>query len=186
MKPEFWYRFTDIVINIGWRIIPPAILTYLAIKYLPLVHVWAHRIHLENSFQRQEAYDLRNLEYERQKTSLLTKKAEQKVKQSIETKKIDKVQTQEEKWKEEFDQIKRQDLLHAFQRLVAVLYKHGGVLYGTQVENYLPNSSAIMAFAGTHDLISTEKRESGSPIVQLTDKGKYFSRLLADKGIAAQ
>ena len=58
--------------------------------------------------------------------------------------------------------------------------------YPHNIESSLPNASAVMAFAGTNDLIDTEKRESGSPLIRLTDKGKYFSRLLSDKGVMAR
>lgn len=185
------YHFTritplDWLINTLWHIGPPILFTFAAIVWLPRVHKWAFNIHLIHLFERKIMFQEQKAEYEKRIAKLTKQEAVAKKEQAEQKQIIEKAKTQEEKWKEDFEQIKRQDLLQTFQRLVGVLYKQGGILYGTQVEDYLPNASSIMAFAGTHDLINTEKRENGSPLVQLTDKGKYFSRLLADRGIMAQ
>ena len=175
----------DWLFNLIWHVGPPAILTYVAIVWLPSIHHWAFGIYTENLFVRKLAFQKRKVKYEEDVAALTKKEAKAKKVQATQKKEIERAKTQEEKWLDEFDQIKRQDLLQSFQRLVGALYQRGGILYGSQVSDHLSNASAVMAFAGTHDLINTEKRESGSPIVQLTDKGKYFSRLLADKGILA-
>ncbi|PIR86444.1 hypothetical protein COU13_00885 [Candidatus Kaiserbacteria bacterium CG10_big_fil_rev_8_21_14_0_10_43_70] len=174
------------LVNLIWHVGPPAILTYGAIVWLPKIHHWAFDIYTENLFVRKLAFQKRKVQYEEDVAALTKKEAVAKRVQATQKKEIEKAKTQEEKWQEDFEQIKRPDLLHSFQNLVSVIYKQGGMAYPHNIESSLPNASAVMAFAGTNDLIDTEKRESGSPLIRLTDKGKYFSRLLSDKGIMAR
>lgn len=183
----------DWLVAMTWKVAPPALLTYWAIIYLPRLQKWAFDIYLGNRFDRmqmfqdkQHAYDLWLLDLEKKKTQTTRSIATEKKAQVEQKKEIEKTKTQEEKWQEEFEQIKRQDLLHGFQGLVGVLYKSGGIMYAHQVEDALGHSSGIVAFAGTHNLIDSEREDGGSTMIRLTDKGKHFSRLLANKGIVAQ
>ncbi len=173
----------DGLINILWHTLPPVLFTYIAIVYLPRLHKWALGIHLVHHFERKAMFQEHKAEHEKNMAKLTRQEAVAKKERVVQEKIIERTKTQEEKWQEDFEQIKRPDLLNGFQSLVGAIYRQGGVLYAHQVEGSLSNSSAIMAFAGTNDLIDTEKRESGSPLIKLTDKGKYFSRLLSDKGI---
>lgn len=182
----FNINVADGSINVLWHTMPPVLFTYIAIVYLPRLHKWAFGIHIVHHFERKAMFQEHKAEHEK-KMAKLTKQEAVAKKERIEQEKIiERTKTQEEKWQEDFQQIKRPDLLNGFQSLVGVIYRRGGVLYAHQVEESLGNASAVMAFAGTNDLIDTEKRESGSTLVKLTDKGKYFSRLLSDKGIIAR
>ena len=177
----------DWFINLAWHVVPPALLTYIAIVYLPRLHKWAFGIYLVHHFDRKTMFQEHKANYEKKMAKLTKQEAVAKKARVEQEQIIERTKTQEEKWRDEFEQIKRPDLLNGFQRLVGIIYQHGGVLYAYQIEDSsLNNASTIVAFAGTNDLINTEKRESGSTLIQLTDKGKYFSRLLSDKGMVTQ
>jgi len=47
------------VANYGWHIVPPAILTYLTIIYLPYLHHWALEKDLENRFERRRMFEIK-------------------------------------------------------------------------------------------------------------------------------
>lgn len=175
----------DWLINLVWHVIPPVGFTYVAIIWLPRLHKWAFEIYLTHYFERKELFQKRKAEYEKKMVRLIKQEAVAKKERVEQERIIEKVKTQEEKWQEEFNRIERSDLLHEFQKLVGVIYKQGGIIYAHHIENYLPRASTTMAFAGTHDLIDTNKRENDSTLIQLTEKGKYFSRLLSDRGIIA-
>lgn len=178
----FGVVIVDWIINVMRHVLPPALFTYIAIVYLPRLHKWAFRIYLVHYFDRKTMFQESKAEYEKKMAKLVKQEATAKKERVEQEKIIERTKTQEEKWQEEFERIKRPNLLNGFQGLVGMIYRRGGVLYTKQVED----NAAAVAFAGTNDLIDTEGGESGPTLFRLTDKGKYFSRLLLDKGIVAR
>jgi hypothetical protein len=179
----------DWFINIVWHIGPPAAFTYAAIVWLPQIHHWAFEIYTENLFVRKLSFHRRKVRYEEDLAGLTKKEATAKKTLAEQRQAIEKTKTQEEKWIEEFEKIRRVDLLHGFQRFVGQIYQQGGSLFANQAKDYLSpsaNNVEIITFSGTHDLIHTVERKYGNStasFIEVTDKGKFFSRLLADKGV---
>ncbi len=170
----------DWCLNISWHLVPPALFTYLAIMYLPRLHQWAFEKYLTHRFERKVLFQRKKVEYEKQMAVLTRKEAEAKTKRVEQEGIIERVKTQDEKWQEEFQQIMRQDLLSGFHRLVSVIYQQGGVLPSYRIQEFFGSGSEIIAFAGTYNLIDTERGEGNSTFIRLTDKGKYLDRLLLE------
>ena len=132
-------------------------------------------------FQKKKA------KYEESIAQLKRQEASAKKVQAEQEKVIEATKTDEERWLEDFNLIKRKDLLQLFQKLVSAVYKFGGVANATQISGMFPDpNGGVLAFAGTNDLIDFEMTSDGYNRIKLSDKGKYFSRLLADRGISAK
>lgn len=166
--------FWDFIINLGWHIIPPAFLTYLAVEYLPRIQKWAFEIHIKNSFERKEIHWKKNSEYEKMQTKSIEVVAEEKVKQKTQREKIQKTKTQEEKWFEEYEKFEKNPLFYKFSQIVKSLYNHSG-----QVSPFLSGSYHrvididILALVHSEDLIN-KNGVSHKEIIEPTNKGKFF------------
>ena len=171
------------LLNTAWHILPPVLFTYLAIVYLPRLHKWAYEIYISHYFERKAMFYEYETRYEKKMLELTTQQVSAKKERVNQEQIIDKLRTQEEKWQEELEQVKRPHLLKGFQALVDAMYKQGGFIYAHAVEKYISNASEIIAFADINSLVEIEKNESGVASIQLTDKGKHFSRILSNKGI---
>lgn len=167
----------ELLVSVGWHAIPPAIFAFTAIKYLPILHGWSHAIYLENHFLRQEAYDARKLQYEKNKTVSLTQVATQKTRQKRQKQVIEKTMSQEEKWDKELeDFVKQQHNLAAIQVANVTVYKTNGkfnIYQGTSI------SADLLSRLDTLDIVKINNRES---TMEFTLKGKYFVKQLQAQG----
>lgn len=178
-------NFLNWVVNMLWRIVPPIGFTYAAIIWLPALHKWAFGIYLTHYFDRKTLFQERKAEYEEKMAKLVKQEAVAKKERAEQERVIEKTKTEEEKWREEFEKIKDKEPLKGFGELVVRIYGEGGVLRTDQVEGVV--SSSVVAFAGVYDLTRVIDRKYGSgtlSFIELTDKGKYFSRLLSEKEFA--
>ncbi len=116
--------FVNWVLNFGWHIIPPLVMTYFAIVYLPKFNKWAFDIHLTHYFERNALYQTKKAKHEEEMAKLVKQEAEAKKERVVQEGIIEKIKSPEEKWKEELEQVKRQDLLIGFQKMVAIIYKN--------------------------------------------------------------
>lgn len=182
----FWSVIISWILNTGWHLIPPIIFTYLAIEYFPILHKWAHTIHIKNYFDRKLAWDNANLDYEKRRTKYLQQEVIQKGIQVSEKKKIEKIQTEEEKLEKELNQS-----LLDFQNLEAIKVAIN-VVYGTKgrysnnfrdpnvVDGYRTFiSSDFLSRLDTLGLITINTRETQ---IEFTNKGKYYIRKLRELG----
>lgn len=196
-RVEYLETFRICITGIGWvdwilnllaHIGAPAIFTFVAIKWFPLIHTWALRIYSKNYFERRLIWQKDNVWYEQEKTELLKKKTDEKIKQ-IEQQEdmLEKTKAREEKWKKEFSEIKQTDLLNKIQKLFKIIYDAGGTISSQDLKNKLPSDfSTVFSFADIYSLIELEPERNGfgnNNIVKVSEKGKYFSRLLLDKGV---
>lgn len=169
------------MINFCWHIGPPALLTFFAIKYLPILHKLAFDIHIKNYFARRDAYRSADLVYQKGETARLTEEATEKAlqyKQKTKIERIEKAKTQEEKWSEDFEDFKKTSLFDNFKQIVHSVYKNSGrTWWGNEIMD-----SNIKAFADARGLIIiSANKNNGGDMVSLTDKGKYFvAKFLAD------
>lgn len=170
----------DPILNAAWSLIPPAILTYVAIRFLPYVNAWSHDIHLRHYFTRKEAWDKAQLEYERKKTTTLQQRTEVKKRQTRARTELNKVLSQDEKWEEELGSLLSDRMLTlAMEAAYTAVYRTAG--------SYNSNNLAFNSYSETFiepehlarldvlDLIKT----AGNKIA-LTGKGKYFLKRLQD------
>ncbi len=173
----------DWSVNTLWRIVPPIGFTYASIVWLPTLHEWAFKIYLTHHFERKLLFQERKVAYEEKLAKLVKQEAVAKKERVEQEQVIEKTKTQEEKWQDEFEKIKDQSTLENFKILVTAIFRAGGVLSTHNLQNAVPSST--IAFAGVYNLTQIVDRQYGSsplPFIELTDKGKYFSRLLSEKG----
>lgn len=177
----------DPLLNAAWGLIPPAILTYLAIRYLPHVNAWSHNIHLRHYFSRKEAWDKAQIDYERKKVTTLVQRAEVKKKQTKARTELNKVLSEEEKWEEDLSALENDNLLgQAMGVAYLAVYRTGGTYnsnnqtFNDYNETFIPPEQ--LARLDVLDLVRT----TGGKIA-FTAKGKYFLKRLQDLGrIATQ
>ena len=101
---------------------------------------------------------------------------------------IQSATTQEEKWNEQFENMKAQQLFSKFQQIIDSVYTKGGL-----TSQRLPSGvrtrivdADILAFADTAGLISISQMSSPSMMderISLTDKGKYFVANYLGQGV---
>ncbi|HEX8608318.1 MAG TPA: hypothetical protein VF679_06745 [Pedobacter sp.] len=174
-------RAVDLLLNLSWKVIPPAILTWFAIMYLPAVHRWALSKYLDSLFDRKKLYKNKEKEYtnwltefEKQQARSLESLATVKKTQTKSKRIIEELTTPEEKKKREFEKIKNSPLYSRLNELKRVIYENGGATHVFSGSSYVRTIGAdILALAHTNDLISIEGRERTEKI-QLTPKGKEF------------
>lgn len=166
--------FWDFIINFGWHIIPPTFLTYLAVEYLPRIQKWAFDIHTRNYIERKRTYWYENSRFERFKTVELEGLAMEKELQKTQIEKIEKAQTQEEKWYEDYKEFEKNLLFRKFNQIVKSIYNHSG-----QVSPFLSGSYHriididILALAHSKDLINKDGLNN-KEVIEPTEKGKFF------------
>jgi hypothetical protein len=180
----------DTFLSFLYRSIPPAVLTVISIKWLPIIHSWAFDIYTDNLLARKESYRKKELEYESREVKLKKKEATVKTKIFKQEEAINAVKSDEERISEEISNTKDKSLLRGFQGLVKVIYSGGGALavsdFNALRNELVDNYQAILAFAGTRDLIITTERSYGqskTAHIELTEKGKLFSRVLSERDI---
>lgn len=165
--------------NTAWHILPPAILTYLSIKYLPKLYYWAYSIHLKNYYDRRELYERVNFEHEKFKTTQLRDIATQKVQQKKETEKIERIQTKEEKWRDELESMESNGSLRSAMKMTseAVYGKDGNFTtnsgYTNGAVSYIDSKS--LSFVDALGLVEIDM-ERGK--IVFTEKGKFFLKEL--------
>ncbi|MBI3074656.1 MAG: hypothetical protein HYY92_00345 [Parcubacteria group bacterium] len=125
-KLLFAQPFVDFIANTVWHLVPPALFTVLAIIFLPRAHEWALRIYLNGYFSRKNIYHEASIKYEKNKTKELEVRATEKTKQAKQRQVIEKSQTQEEKWEEEFLNFKLHPLYQKLTQIIHALYNKGG------------------------------------------------------------
>lgn len=175
--PWVWQWISEacvILVNILWHVLPPVLFSYFSIKYLPLVHKWAFGIYVNNHFARKSVYRTANLEYEKGKTSNLQKVADEKQKQVKQRNIIEKSQTQEERWLEDYESFKRSNIFQKFQQLINVVYTNGGRTGEYVGSSFRRNiDTDILAYVHAKGLIDLSGQGS-KEIVEFSEKGKYF------------
>jgi hypothetical protein len=190
----YWHPTGQIALDIAVaflpRSIPPAILTFLSIKYLPWIHSWAFDIYTDNLLARKESYRQKELDSDNRMAKLKRREASVKTRISKQEEVINAVKSEEDKVVEEISKITDRSLLTGFQGLVRVIYSEGGALAVNDFETLrrsLPGShSEVLSFAGVRDLIVTTERSYGQSKIghiELTEKGKLFSKVLSDNNI---
>lgn len=164
------------ILNHSWVFIPPVIITFVIIKWLPILNRIVHKIEVEEYFKRKGAYDTAKTRYNSSRIKELETQVGTKEKEIELVEKISKAEeqinknlTQEEKWNREFHQFKNTKIYLNFESFLKQVY--GGYNY---TQNF---DSESIAIADAFSLIDIEKDDK----VYLSDKGKYFSKLFSQE-----
>lgn len=174
-------RWIQVILNyiagFAWHLLPPLMFTYLAIVYLPRIHLWALNLHLKSHFDRKRVYDDALLTYQKEKTLQLEEKAKQKEKQEVAISRIERAQSQEDKWSEEFVAFsKNQENITALRQAQNIIYQFEGRYVARRNEAVSPNyiNHESIALLDAHGVLRLKKEVNDVPRMELTDKGKHF------------
>ena len=166
------------ILNVIWHIAPPALLTLLAVVYLPYIQSWAHKIYIKNYFERKGVYDIENLEYEKRKTARLSQRVAQKEEQKKQVIRLEKALTQEEKWLAELDRVSsNQNYVEAIRRAYNAVYKtntrFSNDISSANTLGFTYISAEYLSRLDTLGLVDIK-----SSTINFTDKGKFFLKEL--------
>ena len=171
-----WCSIAEWLTNAAWHILIPVALTYAAIKYLPKLHAWAHKIHVQNHFSRKEEWDKQSLDYEQKRTKTLEEEVKERGKQQPAKKAIQKDLTIEERWEEEYEEFSKGRLFKRFDQIIDVIYDNNGYLSGNSNKKLV--DSDVLAGAHTRSLISFVDQYRNQ--IDFTEKGKIFAKKYLD------
>lgn len=182
---EFHYfgPWFDPLLNTVWTFVPPIILTFLAIRYLPYVNAWAHDWHLKHYFSRKEAWDEASLKYDQKQTSALKERAEAAEEKKAVRTKLENILSPEEKWEDEGVRLDEAGV-DAVRALFRIVYKTFGRFSNT------PNATTVSMGRSTYvtpdilariDGLGIADIDFGKSEMSLTGKGKYFIKRLQEQ-----
>lgn len=155
----------------------PALFTFLAIKYLPRLNEWAHRIEGKNYFDRRLIYDEQRSEFEKQRTQFLRDIAVQKKKQSGYKEDIEEQTTEKEQWQNEFAELATdKDFVKAMSNAVNSIYYSSGNF------NQGEFGKELLDLLLARKIITVEFREqTASARLKFTLKGEEFAKMFTAK-----
>lgn len=165
-----WYCW---IFNHAYALIPPGLMTFGIVVWLPKLNRIVHRIEVQEYFKRKKSYDEELEKYNSSKIQMLetqadSKKIEAKLieKISVAEKQISKNLTQEEKWDKEYEEeFAQTNLFYTFKLFLQKVYSPSPYRH-----NF---ASEMLAVADSFSLINLNKDNE----ILLTEKGKYFSKL---------
>ncbi len=149
-----------------WFLIPPIILTYLAIWWMPYVTNRAHLIHAKHYTDRRINYETERVRYEKYKNDALSTVANLKAEQKTSIEKIEDNMTSDEKWDREIEALDIDTLMGIMPRLSETIY---GNYHGYYRDARL--APEILATAHSMDLVEFYDNKNA---IEFTEKGKYF------------
>lgn len=193
--PVFDNPLVQAIVDFGSLFLVPVILTYLAVTWLPYLHNWAHKKHLKFTFGRKLEFDRQNTSYQQEKTEILnnvkaeskrqTKVLEELVEESEKQKRVeallpDSAGIWEDRWRKEFETFQKSPLYHEFRKVYELIYTHGGQVEGDYGRINIDAKS--LAYAHANDLVTY--KDDSTNIVQLTEKGRYFTKLYLEDPVS--
>lgn len=183
--PLPWGFFFELIANVIWEFIPPMILTYAAIVWLPHIQKWALNEYLKGRFERKRMFEEKRREYEKwslnqekERDKNLGELVEVKQKQARKKKDIVASLTDEERWLSEFESLKqRQNFRSALQISRDIIYQYNGH-YVTQArsvgaqDKYV--SADVVSLLDVWGLITLKQVSTARGQMTLTEKGRFF------------
>ena len=169
--------WVDFFLYKSWELLVPVLLTYLAIRYLPRVNAWAHRIEGKNYFDRRLVYDEQRAEFEKQRTNLLREIAGQKEKQKGYKEDIEEQTTEKEQWQNEFSELANDnDFIKAMGNAIDSIYYRAGSFNQGEFGKELLN--LLLA----RQIVVVEFRQQISEArLKFTQKGEEFAKMFTSK-----
>ncbi len=156
--------------------VPPILITYAIIWWLPIISGLAHECHLRFYFYRKSIYDKERLSYEESRKHDLKRLAGIKEEQVASEKRIQKNLSNEERWEEEYREFSKSSTFERFDQIINVIYERNGYIH--EQNGKRPVDSDVIAAADTRGLI----KFSGASRYQIdfTEKGKFFAKKYLD------
>lgn len=168
----------DFVLNFVWHAIPPAIFTFVAIVYLPIIQKWALEKHLNDRFERKQMFTRKQREYdewllsqEKKKTATVKSIVVERQAQIEGKKEIEKSLSEQERWELEYQEFEKMPSLIKFQAIIRAVYRGDGWTEGVD--------PGAIALADTRDLITFTNDNRSR--MELSQKGKTFAKLYLAK-----
>lgn len=160
-----------------WALLIPAFLTFLAVRYLPRVNAWAHKIEGKNYFDRRLVYDEQRSEFEKQRTDFLREIAKQKEKQKGYKEDIEEQTTEKEQWQNEFATLANdKDFIQAMSKAIdSIYYQAGSFNQGNFGKELLDLLLALQVVAVEFRPQISEAR------LKFTPKGEEFAKMFTSK-----
>ncbi len=156
----------------------PALLTFIAIRYLHEVNSWAHRIGVSNYFERRLIYDEKRADFEDKRTDFLKRIAEQKEKQKGYKIDIEEQTTDKEKWQNEFaDLIADKNL--SFSKAMAKAID--SIYYSRGSFNHGEFGKDLLDLLLSYQIISVQIRDGVGERLEFTQKGENFAKMFTAK-----
>ena len=166
---NFWH----IVGHIAYFWIPPIVITYLIIWWMPIITNLAYKVSADYHFQRKLAFDKANLEYERRQKDILGQLVTVKEAKVATEKKIERATTERERWESEYQLFKKNNIFFRFGDVLNTIYRFQGYLGQYKL------SPDILAVVDSRGLITLDNDRNQ---IELTEKGKYFAQRFFDDG----
>lgn len=170
--------FVDSFVNFSLYLLPPLILTYLAIWQLPKLVGIAHAKSLSFEFQRKRQRLDEATEYARYKAAGDTTRAAAVVEQKAAERIVEKALTEQDKWKIELEEVMtNKNDLAAITVARRIIYEQQGY-FSTSIsdkEGYI--SPDLLSRIDTLGIAEIESSQ-----LQPTQKGKFFLRQLEKGG----
>lgn len=167
----------DVVMYKCWELLVPALLTFLAIKYLPWINAWAHKIEGQNYFDRRLVYDQQRSDFEKQRTKYLREIAQQKEEQKVYKEEIEEQTTDKEQWQNEFAELaKDQSFVKAMSNAIDSIYYHAGTF------NQGAFGKELLDMLLARQIVVVEFRKQVSEArLAFTEKGEEFAKMFTAK-----
>mgnify|MGYP001602695669 CR=1 FL=1 len=159
---------------------------------MPRLQKWALNKYLISSFERKQMFVRKQGQYnewllsqEKGNEATLEKIVEVKEKQVKQKEAIEKTRTKEEKWEEEFENIRHHAVFSDFSQLTTAVYKHGGMVKAWNGNIWLTTVQPdVLAFADSIGLIAITGKSVEEQHISFTEKGKFFvSKYIEKPGI---
>ena len=167
----------DFLLYKCWALLVPVLLTFLAIKYLPRVNAWAHKIEGKNYFDRRLVYDEQRSEFEKQRTKFLRDIADQKEKQRKYKEDIEDQTTDKEQWQNEFAELVTDtNFVKAMSNAIdSIYYKMGNFNQGAFGKELL---DLLLA----RQIVAVQlRKQSNEARLEFTPKGEEFAKMFTAK-----
>jgi hypothetical protein len=160
---------SEVIFSIGHFLIFPFLSALVLIYLMPIVTCKFYEKSLETKNNNKIAKNKKDKEFLESigeklevEKNILIKQAEVKKEKNKSEK------TQDEIWREEYNQFKRINPFQSFSYIVDSIYKYSGRI---ETMNGFKVPQEILVYAHTNDLISYDKLRSR---IELTEKGKFF------------
>ena len=172
------YSLIDFLLYKVSALLVPALLTFLAIKYLPKLNSWAHKIGVGNYFDRRLVYDEKRADFEDKRTDFLKRIAEQKEKQKGYRIDIEEQTTDKEKWQNEFADLVADNNLPFSKAMSSAI---DSIYYRRGNFNQGEFGRELLDLLLSYQIVTVQIRDGVGERLEFTKKGEEFAKMFTSK-----
>ncbi len=162
-------------------LVAPAISTFIAIWWLPILSNGAHKKYINFYYKRKLIADKERLDYEKQENKNLDLLSDIKKHKTEIKKEIEKNSSEQERWKSEFYEkiVNSLENIAALKNIIEVVYQTNGK-FKTRIDAFMSGYSYLdPRYFSRLDVLGLIDVQENT--IKLTEKGKYFVLLLQDE-----